>query len=145
MDTLPSVPGGNSKRRSWAYCAAFFCISLAPTSSFERWLRCFFLLFCFAASSGVSGAKATRMASTADICLKKLLFMSCPGRGLTASQEGTSCLSLLKSLSGNGTTRFPKRFACYSILLYNTSRVTTFIDGSVHGNRNESRFTADVS
>jgi hypothetical protein len=46
---------------------------LAPKSSFERWLRC--LLLCFAASSGASGAKATKMASTPAICLEKLLFM----------------------------------------------------------------------
>ncbi len=75
IETLPSVPGGRSERSSRAYCAAFPCISLAPNISFERWLRCFFLLFCFAASSGPSGAKATRMASTVDICFKKLLFM----------------------------------------------------------------------
>jgi hypothetical protein len=49
---------------------------LAPSIAFERWARCLFFLFCFAASSGPSGAKATKMASTVDICLKKLLFMS---------------------------------------------------------------------
>jgi hypothetical protein len=49
---------------------------LAPSISFERWVRCLFLLFCFAASSEPSGAKATRMASTVDIRLKKLIFMS---------------------------------------------------------------------
>ncbi len=75
METLPSVPGGNFERSSWAYCAAFFCTFLAPKSSFERWLPCFFLLLCFAASSGANGAKATRMASTADICFRKLVFI----------------------------------------------------------------------
>jgi hypothetical protein len=108
MDTLPSVPGGNFERSSWEYCAAFFCIFLAPKSSFERWLRCFFLLFCFAASSGASGTKATRMASTAAICLKKLLLMFLSWQRPYCVTGRHVCVSLLSSLSGNGPTMFSK-------------------------------------
>jgi len=84
MMFAPSAPFGNAASSS---CVNFAII--ASIFAAEMWpllLRC---LRCFAASSGTTGAKATRMASTVAICLEKLFFICLFWGGLIASHEGT--------------------------------------------------------
>ena len=143
IDTLPSVRGGKSESNSWAYCAAFLCISLAPSSSFERWFRCLFLLFCFAASSEASGAKATRMASTAEICFKKLFFMVC--RASNASRQARDvchCLGLYPETTEPGSS---KRFMCYSPVLYTVKACYKSTNNSPRGRTGNFSFKAQCS
>jgi hypothetical protein len=59
-------------------------------SSFERWLPCFFLLLCFAASSGVNGTKAITIANTAPMCLTNLFFIVSDKGGLCILDTDTA-------------------------------------------------------
>jgi hypothetical protein len=81
----PSVPFGKAASSS--------CVNLATIASIfaaEMWpllVRC---LRCFAASSDVSGAATTRVASAAAMCLSNVLLIFMSERGLLRRSETTS-------------------------------------------------------